>query len=374
MMLSAGCSKDESKVGAQNGEAAEKAQPVAPDINPRLLRRFKPARAVIGSDDDEPTEVKVALGQLLFHDERLGADGKRSCSSCHQLTRYGVDGRKQPRLSTATRNVPTVYHAAGHFEFSDGRAKTIEDQARFALLNEAESGATSEETVVSLLKAMPDYVASFKLAFPGEEDPVTFENVGVAIGAFERHLTTRSKWDEFLEGDPTAINVKEAEGLKLFLNLGCTVCHMGEQLGGTMYEKLGAVVPWPNQDDLGRFRTTKNEADRMMFKVPTLRNVSETAPYFHDGYTDDLKTAVSMMAKHQTGMALKDDEVDAIVTWLKSLKGELPKQYLGAPELPELPAPPVVAEAQEAEPRDGAANAAVPQGSVGPAVSTASDP
>jgi cytochrome c peroxidase len=126
----------------------------------------------------------------------------------------------------------------------------------------------------------------------------------------------------------------EAEGLKLFLNLGCAVCHTGEDLGATMYEKLGAVERWPNQQDQGRFETTKKDADRMIFKVPTLRNVAETGPYFHDGGTEDLTTAVTLMAKHQIGMKLEPADAAAIVAWLRSLTGQPSSVQTATPNLP----------------------------------------
>ncbi len=127
---------------------------------------------------------------------------------------------------------------------------------------------------------------------------------------------------------------KELDGLKLFTNLGCMVCHTGELLGGSMYEKVGAVESWPNQNDQGRFSVTRRDGDRMMFKVPTLRNISETAPYFHDGVGENLEQAVAMMGKHQLGLELEKTEIESIVAWLQTLKGKLPGQYVASPELP----------------------------------------
>ena len=138
----------------------------------------------------------------------------------------------------------------------------------------------------------------------------------------------------FLEGDEKALTAQEVEGLKLFTNLGCMVCHTGEFLGGSMYEKVGAVEPWPNQEDQGRFEVTKRKGDRMMFKVPSLRNIEHTGPYFHDGIATGLPQAVRMMGKHQLGLDLDDAEVESIVAWLKSLTGNLPEKYVAQPELP----------------------------------------
>ncbi|HTV20098.1 MAG TPA: cytochrome c peroxidase [Polyangiaceae bacterium] len=305
-------------------------------FNPRLLRRFGPARATIA--DVEPSPAKVELGRMLYHEKRLSKSQELSCNSCHQLDRYGVDSEvtsKGHNGRRGDRNAPTVYHAAGHFEqFWDGRAATIEDQALGPLLNPSEMAAPNEKYVVDVLGSMPAYLKAFEQAFPGEKHPITLVNVGRAIGAFERKLTTRARWDDYLEGQSSALTDKEIEGLKLFTNLGCMVCHTGEFLGGSMYEKVGAVEPWPGQKDQGRYDVTRRDGDRMMFKVPSLRNISETAPYFHDGSAATLEQAVEMMGRHQLGLELDSAEVDAIVTWLKSLKGDLPKSYIALPELP----------------------------------------
>jgi cytochrome c peroxidase len=338
VVMVTGCTRDEKPTRERRlptdttqAPPEKKAATASVDINPRLLRRFKPARAVITSDENELTKPKVELGRQLFHDARLAGHNQHACNDCHNLAEYGVDGK---RTSGGKRNVPTVYNVAGHFEFSDGKAKTIEDQALQALLSPSQSNAASEAAVLTALGEIPEYVNSFKAAFPNDAQPLTFQNVGRAIGAFERHLTTRGRWDAFLEGDPSAIQSEEGEGLKLFLNLGCAVCHTGEDLGGTMYEKLGAVERWPNQQDQGRYETTKKDADRMTFKVPTLRNVVETGPYFHDGATADLETAVTLMAKHQIGMKLDPTEVASIVAWLKSLTGQPTSDQTANPQLP----------------------------------------
>jgi cytochrome c peroxidase len=305
-------------------------------FNPRLLRRFVPARATIA--DAEPSPAKVELGRMLYHEKRLSKSQEVSCNSCHQLDKYGVDSEptsKGHKGQRGGRNAPTVYHAAGHFgQYWDGRASSVEDQALGPILNPLEMAAPSEKYVVQVLSSMPEYVSAFKKAFPGEKEPISFANVGRAIGAFERKLTTRARWDDYLEGKTSALSDKEVEGLKLFTNLGCMGCHTGEFLGGSMYEKVGVVQPWPGQKDQGRYDLTRRDADRMLFKVPTLRNISETAPYFHDGSAATLDEAVTMMARHQLGLQLDAAEVDAIVTWLNSLKGDLPMGYIASPELP----------------------------------------
>jgi cytochrome c peroxidase len=341
IILGSGCAQTDNSAQVAE-ELARTAAPVTAKaeaqkaFNPRLLRRFAPARATIA--DSEPSEDKVALGKMLFHEKRISKSQEISCNSCHALDKYGVDSRKTSvghNGQVGGRNAPTVFHAAGQFEqFWDGRAASVEEQALGPILNPGEMAAPSEAYVVQVLNSMPEYVTAFQKAFPGERQPLTFTNVGRAIGAFERKLTTRARWDDYLEGKANALSDKEVEGLKLFTNLGCMVCHTGEFLGGSMYEKVGAVEPWPGQHDQGRYDVTKRDGDRMMFKVPSLRNISETAPYFHDGTADNLPQAVEMMGRYQLGLSLDVSEVDAIVTWLRSLKGTLPSSYIASPELP----------------------------------------
>lgn len=324
------------KAAVKTAHAATRKSSV--DINPRLLRRFQPLRARLDSDANPLSDAKTDLGRMLYFETRLSKNHDLSCNSCHKLDEYGVD-----HSSTSTghkgqkggRNAPTVYNAAGFFaQFWDGRAETVEQQATGPILNPIEMALPSAEQGVKVLKSMPEYTARFKEAFPDDANPVTFENVGRAIGAFERKLTTPSRWDEYLKGHENALTDHELEGLKIFTNIGCMVCHTGEFVGGAMYQKVGVVESWPNQKDQGRFEVTKQEVDRMMFKVPTLRNIEKTAPYFHDGSVATLDAAVRMMGKHQLGLALSEREVSAIVAWLGSLTGTLPADYIKPPALP----------------------------------------
>jgi cytochrome c peroxidase len=307
-------------------------------FNPRLLRRFSPLRARLDAAGEAPSDALIALGRSLYFDKRLSKNRDLSCNSCHSLTAYGVDGEATSpgdRGQRGGRNSPTVYNAAGYFaQFWDGRAPTVEEQAKGPILNPIEMAMPNAAAVVSRLRAIPGYAPVFAQAFPGEATPITYDNVGRAIGAFERGLTTPSRWDRYLTGDKAALTSAEMEGLKLFTNVGCMVCHTGELLGGNSYQRAGAVEPWPNQQDEGRAGVTKNDADRMMFKVPTLRNITKTAPYFHDGSARTLDVAVRMMGKHQLGLELADGEVSSIVTWLDSLTGTPRADYIAEPQLP----------------------------------------
>jgi len=308
------------------------------DVNPRLLRRFAPVRSQIESVNNPLTTDKVELGRMLFFEARLSKNHDLSCNSCHKLDAFGVDGLPTStghRGQKGSRNAPTVYNAAGFFaQFWDGRMDTIEQQALGPIRNPVEMAAPSEDYCVRVLNSMPEYRESFKKAFPSENDPVTFANIGQAIGAFERRLSTPARWDDYLRGNQHALSTAEREGLKLFTNIGCMVCHTGEMVGGSMYQKVGVVEAWPNQADQGRFEVTKQEVDRMMFKVPTLRNIAKTAPYFHDGSVATLEGAVRRMAKHQLGLALSDIEVSQIVTWLGSLTGQPSADLTRVPTLP----------------------------------------
>jgi cytochrome c peroxidase len=188
--------------------------------------------------------------------------------------------------------------------------------------------------VEAVLRGIPGYAAAFRAAFPGEAEPVTFDNMGKAIAAFERVLITPSRWDEFLKGDTTALTDNERLGFMAFRHAGCAMCHNGPTIGATSFQPLGRVKPWPDDSDQGRFEVTGNEADRMVFKVPSLRNVEMTAPYFHDGSVPTLEEAIRMMGEHQLGLDLSEQSISSIAAWLRTLTGELPTELITEPELP----------------------------------------
>jgi cytochrome c peroxidase len=303
------------------------------------LRRFKPVRKDIALANVPAATVALTdLGRMLFFDKRLSQDRDLSCNSCHMLDHFGVDNQTTSigaKGARGRRNSPTVYNAAGHFTaFWDGRAGNVEEQAKGPILNPAEMAMPDAPTVVALLQKIPGYVTAFQAAFPDSNPPVNYENVGRAIGAFERSLVTPSRWDKYLAGDRSALSGQEITGLKLFTDLGCMTCHTGEFVGGSMFQKVGVAAAWPNQDDQGRFEVTKLDSDRMLFKVPGLRNVAKTAPYFHDGSAKTLEEAVTLMARYQVGEELNPRDVSSIVSWLGALTGELPAEYIKPPRLP----------------------------------------
>jgi cytochrome c peroxidase len=284
------------------------------------------------------TEAMIRLGRMLYYEPRLSKSQQISCNSCHDLAKFGVDsqatsdGHKGQR---GDRNAPTVYNAAAHIaQFWDGRAPDVEAQAKGPVLNPVEMAMGSEQMVAQVLESMPEYVDAFRQAFPGEANPVNYNNMAIAIGAFERRLMTPSRFDAFLKGDQTALTQDERTGLDLFVSTGCPACHGGPLVGGDSFRRLGAMKPYPRADDVGRFKVTKEEADRFVFKVPSLRNVEKTGPYFHDGRVDSLEQAVSDMAQYQLGRSLTNAEVSQIVVFLKTLTGKLPEEYIKPPVLP----------------------------------------
>jgi cytochrome c peroxidase len=316
--------------GCSKGPSAE--------IDAAKLSAFAPLPDAVSPKAGALTDEKIALGRMLYYDARLSKSQTISCNSCHNLTQYGVDN--QPTSSgfkgqKGNRNSPTVYNAALHFvQFWDGRAPDVEAQAKGPVLNPVEMAMPSDKSVVAVIKSIPEYTASFKKAFPGEKDPVTYDNMGNAIGAFERKLMTPARWDKFLNGDQAALTPAEKAGFNVFADAGCPTCHAGALLGGNMYQKIGVAKPWPDTSDPGRFNVTRNDADKLMFKVPSLRNVEKTAPYYHDGKVATLNEAVAKMAEFQLGKTLSGAQVEAIVTWTKSLTGEIPAEYIKEPVLP----------------------------------------
>ncbi len=305
------------------------------ELSPRLRRRFAALKPLPAKDPH-----LVHLGRVLYFEPLLSRTGTVSCNSCHPLDQFGttntavsigVDGVR------GRRNAPTTYHAYGHFrQFWDARARDLEEQAKGPLSNPAEMDMPDAK-VVERLSEISGYSELFEAAFPEEDDPITYENVVAAIAAFEEGLITPSRWDEYLSGNLSALTPEEKSGAQLFANLGCLVCHTGMFLGGSMLEKVGVHEPWPYDRDRGRAEVTGQKADDMVFKVPSLRNVAKTAPYFHDASAATLDEAVRMMARHQLGVELEPEEVRSIVTWLQCLSGELPLEYIKRPKLPEDP-------------------------------------
>jgi cytochrome c peroxidase len=320
------------------GAAALSGPVLGADITDTYLALFQPLPTEALSKDNALTPEKIDLGRQLFFDKRFSKNQDVSCNSCHDVSKYGTDnapfssGHKGQK---GGRSAPSVYHAALHIaQFWDGRAANVEEQAKGPVLNPIEMAMPSEEAVLKVINAIPGYVDAFKKAFPEDANPVSYNNFGKAIGAFERKLLTPSRWDAFLKGNKEALTAEEKKGFAEFATVGCANCHMGVGVGGHLYQKLGLVKPWPGLKDEGRMAATKNPDDKHFFKVPSLRNIGETGPYLHDGSVTELSGMVKMMAEHQLGKSLSDEQTGSIITFLKSMKGDLPTDYIKEPALP----------------------------------------
>jgi cytochrome c peroxidase len=285
-----------------------------------LKQFFEPLPAAI--IDEKKNAALIALGKKLYLDPKLSVNDTISCNSCHQLNNFGVDS--QPTSpghegKRGGRNSPTTFNAALHIaQFWDGRAKDVEEQALGPILNPIEMGMPSEAAVVDKLKKIDEYKAMFAEAFKDEKDPIQYKNVGKAIGAFERTLITPSRFDDFLKGDENALNDAEKRGLQKFIHMGCANCHNGVAIGGNSYKKIGLIEEYKTSDE-GRFAVTGLETDKKVFKVPSLRNITKTAPYFHDGSVKTLDEAIEEMAEHQLGRKVGPGFVEDVKAFLGSL-------------------------------------------------------
>ena len=291
------------------------------------------------------TPERVALGRSLFFDPRISIDGVGSCVKCHQPALYGADGLPKSRAvkdQLLPRNAPTVLNSALQFKAHwDGALESVEAQARMSVVGPG-FGNPDYKSAMARVKAIPGYSELFKKAFPDQADPVTEENWGKAIGAYERTLLSPSRFDDFLEGKSDALAASERKGLRNFIEKGCVECHNGTGVGGARFEKFGVVDDYwkatgSQEIDKGRFNLTKDSADLYVFKIPSLRNAAMTPPYFHDGSVKALADAVRIMGTVQLGTALSGAEVKEIVTFLGSLTGKLPENFATAPVLPAAP-------------------------------------
>jgi cytochrome c peroxidase len=329
----------EKKAEPAKAEPAKDDTAKAKALLDRAKPLYKPLPDYMAKDGGaKPAAAMIDLGRALYYEKRLSKNHDISCNSCHDLAKFGVDneptspGHKGVR---GGRNSPTSLNAALHVaQFWDGRAKDVEEQAGGPVLNPVEMAMPDEATVVSVLKTIPGYGDMFKSAFPGQDDPITYANMTAAIGAFERGLVTPAPFDKFLAGDLKALDDAQLDGLATFLDTGCMACHAGVAVGGQGYFKLGQVVPYETKDE-GRKEVTGNDADLHVFKAPSLRNITKTGPYFHDGSIASLDQAVTLMAKHQLGKDLPAEDAKKIVTFLGALEGTLDAAYAKEPALPE---------------------------------------
>ena len=313
-------------------------EPATPAIDVEALHTdatsyFEPLPTVQQAPPDNAfTREKFELGKMLFFEPRLSSSHLLSCNTCHNLGIGGVDGLETSighGWQKGPRNAPTVFNSFFNIaQFWDGRAEDLRTQAGGPIQAAVEMNATPER-VLEVLNSLPDYVERFERAFPGEEEPVSFENVTRAIEVFETGLVTPgARFDQFLEGNRTVLNAQEQSGLRLFMDKGCVACHNGVNVGGADYYPFG-VVERPGAEilpptDKGRFAVTATADDEYVFRSPTLRNIALTAPYFHTGKVWDLEQAVEIMGSAQLGEDLAEGDVADIVAFLQTLTGEQP--------------------------------------------------
>lgn len=305
---------------AQPGEASDQVKKLAEQASSTFgtILEKMPGNETDSSD-------MVALGEKLYNEKLLSTNDTISCNSCHRLdeNKTGVDNLPTSpgaHGEPGKRNSPTVLNAGFQIaQFWDGRAADLVEQAKGSVLNPVEMAMPDEATVVEKLTRALDYQEMFKKTFPEDENPLTYHNVTRAIASFERTLITQDRFDDFQKGQHDALNPEEQKGLALFIKSECITCHNGPVLGGNSYQKVGLVHPYENIEDLGRFSVTKQEADKYVFKVPVLRNIVLTGPYFHNGKVATLDEAVKLMAWLQLGKELTDEEVHNIVKFLHSL-------------------------------------------------------
>jgi len=274
--------------------------------------------------------ARAEIGRLLFRDTRLSGNGRVSCASCHDLSKGGGDGRDRSvglNGGLTSVNAPTVLNAALNFkQFWNGRAESLEAQADHVMQNPVEMGSKWEE-VVQKVSQDPKYKSAFSAAY---KDGVTKVNIQNAIATFERTLITpNSRFDKYLRGDANAISAAEKTGYAKFKQYGCVACHQGVNVGGNMFQKFGVMGDYlakrgnPTQADLGRYLVTKVESDKYVFKVPSLRNIALTAPYFHDASAKTLDEAVDIMFRYQLGRVASREDRESIIRFLNTLTGEL---------------------------------------------------
>lgn len=289
---------------------------------------------------ESPDADKVELGRYLYFDEALSLDRNISCNSCHALDNFGVDNLQfspGDDGSLGGRNSPTVFHAALHkMQFWDGRAADVEEQAGGPILNPVEHNIKDEAQLVNRLKSEGFYDELFAKAFKNSKDPITFKNLTHAIGAFERTLVPESRFDQYLDGDLSALSDQEKMGLNTFIETGCITCHSGPVLGGQMLQKFGLFGDYWKETqsesiDLGLYEISGEEGEKHFFKVPGLRNIIHTGPYFHDGSIDDLGEAVQIMSRLQTNKELTKEELSNVLAFFEALTADIPEEAKANP-------------------------------------------
>jgi cytochrome c peroxidase len=304
------------------------------DVNP-VPETFEGLKKLLDSKENPITKKKARLGRRLFFETKLSKDDTVSCGNCHMIAEGGDDNKPSPlgikeRKNPHHINAPTVLNAAlQSSQFWDGRVKTLEAQAKGPLTSSFEMDISPKEAVKNLQK-IEYYKTKFKEVFPNDKKPLSFKNIRYAIAVFEKTLLTRSKFDKFLEGDNMALSKNEKEGFALFIQSGCIRCHNSTALGGNtlsrfpVRKKLGKQYQMPFKN-IGDF---SGKDKKYIFKTPILRNITKTAPYFHNGAVKELKKVIDIMARYQSGIVLTTKEIELIYDFLKTLQGKLVNYHI----------------------------------------------
>ena len=280
---------------------------------------------VVDPPDNPSSPEKTYLGQRLFFEMRLSRSGLTSCNTCHDLSNAGVDHLTRAiGEMVGQRNTPTIFNAAFlNSHFADGGTYSLEELSKGLIMAHEHLNLTGDEAIAILREA--GYLDDFKNAFPGEADPLTFDNIGKAIASFTRTLLTpNAPFDKYLSGDLDALSATQKRGLQLFQDNGCVACHSGPLLGGTLFTKFSHLQEKGMSHDYGAFQVSGEPSDQFVFRVSPLRNVALTAPYFHNGSIRTLDEAVRIMGKAQLGFTLSDQDIDDMVDFMNSLTGEFP--------------------------------------------------
>lgn len=282
-----------------------------------------------------PERLKmIELGKKLFYDKKLSNKQNLNCASCHDMKKFGTDNlplSPGDNDQFGTRNAPTVLNSHLQYaQFWDARERTVEDQAAGPIFGNFEMNMPDTATLLNRLNTDDYYIKTFAEVFPKSDTAITIETIKLAIGAFERTLITPAPIDDYLKGDFKAISTKAKLGIKAFVDNGCIPCHSTSSIGGQMAQKFslyGYYWDYTNSThiDKGKYEVTKDPSDKFVFKVPQLRNIEKTQPYFHDGSIESLREAIIIMGKAETNITLKDEDVDNILEFFKTLTGEIPK-------------------------------------------------
>lgn len=309
--------------------SSSNAAPKAEVIRKMWSAYFTPVKKAV--TNTKPESEVVTLGRELFYEKGLSIAGNRSCNDCHDLQKYGTNGpaaieaRKAGKLR---RDVPSIYNLEDMILLGwDGATKDLRSKTAHTLTNPQECGFEKKEDVVDKLQSLPGYEDKFRNTFQ-DAQTITFDNTVEALVKFQEGLVTSSPFDDFLLGNNDALTEKQLEGALIFEQKNCSACHTGSAIGGQMIQIAGIIQPWPNQSDLGHFEVSGNAAHKMGFRVPPLRNVTETAPYFHDHSARSLLRAIRDISLREQGLYLTFDEILSLEAFMKSFKGEIPTEYI----------------------------------------------